>query len=374
MKICFISANPNFLGGVSLYLHNFIRYLKSIGFNRDITWVYKGKNNRVYEKNGVKFVEIKVSKTYVLDDLVFNLKLIDFLKDKDFNIINSHAIWGYWLKSYKKKKGQKIIHTYHGTAYYFYKNHLKRFNPIVRIFLSPLLLFGKIIERPPVKKADKIVCVSNKVKNEIISLYGRRGNIEVIRTGVDLNLFKTRDKIKTRGELNLEKNGLYGLYVGRGGYWTKGFDRVINLSKELYKINQNYRLIVIGVDKNKVKQLVKDKFIILLSEISREKIPYYYDASDIFFCLSRYDGGAPTLVTSEAMASGCLVVCSKDAKQEVIENEKDGLIIGENYEKEAERILNNMKNKERLSKSAQKLVKNISLDKWGRRYLTALSS
>lgn len=240
--------------------------------------------------------------------------------------------------------------------------------------MSPLLLFGKIIERPPVKKADKIVCVSNKVKNEIISLYGRRGNIEVIRTGVDLNLFKTRDKIKTRGELNLEKNGLYGLYVGRGGYWTKGFDRVINLSKELYKINQNYRLIVIGVDKNKVKQLVKDKFIILLSEISREKIPYYYDASDIFFCLSRYDGGAPTLVTSEAMASGCLVVCSKDAKQEVIENEKDGLIIGENYEKEAERILNNMKNKERLSKSAQKLVKNISLDKWGRRYLTALSS
>jgi len=104
-------------------------------------------------------------------------------------------------------------------------------------------------------------------------------------------------------------------------------------------------------------------------------MPYYYNSADVFFCMSRYEGGAPTLVTSEAMASGCLVVCSKDSEQEIIKDEENGLII-ENFGKmSAEKvlkILEDKKKKEKIIKNAMETIKEISLEKWGKKYLEVL--
>ena len=104
---------------------------------------------------------------------------------------------------------------------------------------------------------------------------------------------------------------------------------------------------------------------------SREKLPYYYNSADIFFNMSRYEGGAPTLVTSEAMSSGCLVVCSKDSNQEIIEGGKNGLIVEKWGKKEAKKILNNKNNKKILLNS-MKTIKEISLEKWRKKYLNKL--
>ena len=165
----------------------------------------------------------------------------------------------------------------------------------------------------PSKKTDKFICVSEKVKKQVEKLYGKRKNIVVIRTGVNLKDFKIRNKTKTKIKLNLNPKKFYGLYVGGGGYWTKGLDRVIKLAGEINKINKKFKLIVIGPDEKKVKYLINKNFVIFLKNVPRKKMPYYYNASEVFFCMSRYEGGAPTLVVSEAMASGCLIVCSKDS-------------------------------------------------------------
>jgi glycosyltransferase involved in cell wall biosynthesis len=198
----------------------------------------------------------------------------------------------------------------------------------------------------------------------------------VVRTGVDLRDFKPRDKSIIRKEINLEKDKVYGLYVGKGGYWIKGLDRVVKLSEEIYKENKNYRLIVIGADYKKVGKIIKKKeFLIFLENVPREKMGLYYSASDMFFCLSRYDGGAPTLVTSEAMASGCLLVCSKDSEQEIIEDSKNGLIISKFDENDAKKIINTLKdkkNKEKIIKNSIRTVKEFSLEKWGRKYFYIL--
>jgi len=77
-----------------------------------------------------------------------------------------------------------------------------------------------------------------------------------------------------------------------------------------------------------------------------------------FFCMSRYEGGAPTLVTSEAMASGCLVVCSKDSEQEIIEDKKNGLIIEEFGEKDAEKVLEILKDKKKKEEMIKNSIKN----------------
>jgi len=104
----------------------------------------------------------------------------------------------------------------------------------------------------------------------------------VIRTGVDLRNFKSRNRNKIKEKLNLNKKNIYGLYVGRGGYWTKGLDRVIKISEGIYNLNKNYRLIVIGADLKKVGHLLNKKFILYIEQGKREMMPYYYNSADVF--------------------------------------------------------------------------------------------
>ena len=369
IKICFmtISSSPDFLGGYSLYHKNLIKYLKANCNDLDISWVYFGNKDNSYTKEGVKYFELKSNKLQSFMFLGRSILLAKFFTKNYFEVIN--PLGGIWTFLYKKKKDQKIIHTFHGTAYYFNKNHFKRFNLLQKILFSPLLLISWIGEKPH-KKADKIICVSEKVKRQVQKLYGKKKDIKVIRTGVDLKNFKVRNKNKIKEKLNLDLNKTYGLYVGGGGYWTKGLDRAIKLAGEINKVNKKFKLIIIGPDEKKVKHLINKKFVIFLKNIPREKIPYYYNASGVFFCMSRYEGGAPTLVTSEAMASGCLIVCSKDSEQEIIENETNGLIINEFGKKDAKKvleILKDKKKKEKIIKNSIKTVKEISLEKWGKK-------
>ena len=370
LKICFVTVNcsPEYLGGYSLYHKNLIKYIKNNKNNIKISWVYFGSENKRYFKGGVEYFEIKTNKLKSFTWVWENFSLARFFKKNNFDIINSTV--GIGSLFYKKKKDQKIIQTFHGTAYYFNKNHFKRFNFIEKLLFSPLLLFSWLQEKPH-KETDKFICVSEKVKRQIEKLYGKKKNIIVIRSGVDLKDFKPKNK----KELRLNKNKIRGLYVGRGGFWTKGLDKTIRLSKELYNLNKNYKLILIGPDYNKVKHLLKEPFITLLDNIPREKMPLYYNNSDIFFCMSRYEGGAPTLVVSEAMASGCLVVCAKSAEQEIIQDSKNGLIVEEEYKKEAKRITQILKTKrlkDKILKNSMKTVKNLSFEKWGGKYLDTL--
>lgn len=375
LKICFVGANPNFDGGITLFQKNLIDYIKYIKISYEITWVYQGKKNTKYYKKGVNYVQLKTPKILFLEDILFNRNVLRFLKNNSFGVINSHAIWGHWMKNYKKKLNQKIVHTYHGTAYYFLKNSSKRFGILKKTILSPLLWFGYFMEKPPIKKADSIICVSEKVKKQLEILYNTKRKMGVLRTGVNLRDFQLLDKEKVKKQLNLGAKNSYGLYVGRGGYWTKGLDRVVKLSEEIYKENKNYRLIIIGSDYDKVKHLLYKKFIIFLNRIPRDKIYLYYSASDVVFCLSRYEGGAPTLVVSEAMASGCLVVCAKSAEQEIIKDGKNGLIIeefGKEYAEKVFKVLGNRKEKEKIIENSMKTIKEISLEKWGKKYLKIL--
>ncbi len=374
MKICFINtaSPPDFLGGSSLFHRNLVTYLRSNHKEIDITWLYFGDEKEEYIKDGVKYIKLKSPKSYSPFSLRKNLALSGFFKENFFDIINT--LEDPWLYFYKKRD-QGIVRAYHGTMFSFYKNYYGRFGWMKKIFLTLFLIVCWLSEVPN-KKVDKFICVSEKVKRQVEKLYGEKNNIAVVRTGVDVRNFKPRDKSETKKRLGLDKTKTYGLYVGRGGYWTKGLDRVINLSEEIYKKNKNYRLLVVGADEEKVKHLLKKEFTILLPPQTRDKLPDYYNSAEVFFCLSRCEGGAPTLVTSEAMASGCFVVCSKDSEQEIIKDKENGLIVERFDEKDAEEILsiiNNRKEKEKIIKNSMKTIKELSLEKWGERYFKEMS-
>ncbi len=374
-KICFIGADPFFEGGIGLYQKNLIKYLKDNYKDMSITAIYFGKNQRNFTIEGVNYVQIKNRVPYPFDQIVDNFKVSKYLNKHYFDIINSHALWGNWMKSYKKQGNEKLIHTYHGVTYNYFKIHIRRFSMLKKILFSPMILFGYILEKPPIKKADDIICVSEKVRNQLKEIYKSNRDMKVLRTGVDLREFKPRDKGKTRKKLKLDKNKFYGLYIGKGGYWIKGLDRAINISEEIYKKDKNYRLIIVGADYKKIKSLINKEFIIYIEKVNRDCIKDYYNASDFLFYLSRYDGGAPTLVVSEAMASGSPIIFSKDSQQEIIKNKENGIIL-DKFDKESSRTimetLKDRKLKERIIKNGIQTIKDISIDNWGKNYLKIL--
>jgi glycosyltransferase involved in cell wall biosynthesis len=70
-----------------------------------------------------------------------------------------------------------------------------------------------------------------------------------------------------------------------------------------------------------------------------------------------------------------LIVFSKDSEQEIIEDEKNGIIIENFDERNAEkimRILIDKKKKKDIIKNSIKTIKELSLEKWGERYLNIL--
>lgn len=351
-KVCFVTHSPpDQLGGLSLFHKNLLNYLKTK--NLDITWAYFGDRNIRYKKENITYIEIKKS-IFQIKVVENNYKIKRFLKKNYFDIVFSTG--GPWAYFYLKPPEQKLIHIYHGTVYYFTKNHMKRFGLFKKILFIPILYLCKLAELPSWDR-DEIICVSDKVKKQVEKLYGE-DKIKVIRTGVDLNEFKPG---------NAKTKKLYGLYIGGGGYYTKGFDRAIKLSKEIYKLNKSYKLIVIGPDETKVKELLNEEFVIFLRDVSRDKIKYSYNAASIFFCMSRYEGGAPILTVSEAMASGCMIVCSKDSNQEIIKNNHNGIIINSFGQSSAKRILNAPSKK--LIKNSLKTIQKLSLESWGDKFL-----
>jgi len=351
-KVCFITHSPpNYLGGISLFHKHLLNYLKDK--NLDITWAYFGKEDRTYKSEGLNYIELKRS-FFQPKFVENNYKIKKFLRKNYFDVVFTTG--GPWTYFYFKPMTQRIIHVFHGTVFHFTKNHMKRFGLTKKIFLYFLLPFCKFSEYT-YWGSDKIICVSNKVRNHVKKLYSE-DKIEVIRTGVDIKEFKPR-KIKTKR--------LYGLYVGGGGWYTKGLDRAVKLSKEIYNLNKNYRLIVIGPDKNKIGDLLDEEFIEFKENVPRKEMKYYYNIADIFFCMSRYEGGAPTLATSEAMASGCMIVCSRDSRQEILKNNLNGLVTRSFGKACAKRILN--ADREKLIKNSLETIKEFSLEKWGDKFL-----
>lgn len=371
MKICFATINgePDYLGGYSMYHKNLIKYIKQNNIDIDISWVYFGDNEREYDgRDGVHYFEIKSKKINPIREIRRHIKLAKFFKNNDFDIIN--CIGGIWTLPYVKKDKQKIIHTYHGTTYYFNKNQLRRYGMVKRVLYSPILIISKLLDRPH-EEADKIICVSDKVKKQVQNMFDRDKYIyRVIRTGVDLEEFQPRNKNLSKSHLGLNIKYNYGLYVGGGGWWGKGLDRALEFSEQLYKNDNNYRLLIIGADYEKCTNLIeKHKNIAIYREnIPRERMNTYYNVADIFFSVSRYEGGAPTMVTSEAMASGCLIINSEDSKQEILRNGYNAIIL-----KDFNNISKYIKiDKEKIINNSMQTIKNLSLNNWGERYLKEL--
>lgn len=171
------------------------------------------------------------------------------------------------------------------------------------------------------KYAERIITNSEYSKKRIIKhLKISEGKIDVIYYGIDHDVFKLRDKLKTRENLGLPKNKKIILNVGS----EEPRKNVLTLFKALYKLNKsnpNVLLIRIGEKNRQVKALTDhlglNNKIIYTGPMPNRDVALFYSSADLYVSPSYYEGFG--LTPLESMASGCPVICGDiAASREII--------------------------------------------------------
>jgi glycosyltransferase involved in cell wall biosynthesis len=196
-------------------------------------------------------------------------------------------------------KSKKLIVTIHDVAFLTYPESFSGFFKLYYRFLMPIII----------KRADKIITVSNYSKNEIQRYYSKaKDKIEVIYLGVNkdfkkLDYIKKKNQIVFVGSMNKRKN-----IVG------------VLKSFELLDL-KDYKLLLIGnfssnfdIDEE-TKQLIEkakqNPNIEFKKNVNNNDLIKIYNQSKLFLFPSFYEGfGLPVL---EAMSCATPVVCSSSS-------------------------------------------------------------
>lgn len=150
-----------------------------------------------------------------------------------------------------------------------------------------------------------------------------KGNVKIINNAIDINKFSYNGKIRDviRKELNIENNLVLG-HVGRF-VKQKNHDFLIDVFLEVYKVNKNAVLLLIGEGtlekeiKAKVTKFGIEKNVHFLGQ--RNDVNKLLQAMDVLVFPSLYEGLGMVLI--EAQCSGLSCVVSNNVPKEVKINE-----------------------------------------------------
>lgn len=181
--------------------------------------------------------------------------------------------------------------------------------------------------------ADKVVAVSNFMKELAVKIGVKPANIEVIYNAVDFVDFKGEKSVELRNTLDLPADCRIIMTAARLVPW-KGIDGLIQAVAKL-KLDAslpNLKLLVIGEGKDlgRLKKIAKEEgvedLVVFTGRISLDKIFDYYRLADVFVLNSNYEGLSHVLL--EVLSLGIPVVASKSGgNPEVVEHNENGILI-----------------------------------------------
>jgi len=176
--------------------------------------------------------------------------------------------------------------------------------------------------------ADAVVCVSDRIKNTLISRKRiSHSLLTTIHNGVDLKRFHQHDRASSC------ESGLRLVYLGRLADIEKGVLLLPRIMKSVVKDCPSVTLDVYGSgpDQGRLASLISkmrlDGVIRLLGPIDNDKVPLVLSSYDCFMLPSRTE--AFSVVLLEAMASGCVPIASDIAGSTdvVIEHGVSGFLV-----------------------------------------------
>ena len=208
----------------------------------------------------------------------------------------------------------KIISFCHGLSYYFFpKYYSKTHNVRLNKQLNEMI-----------KRSDKIIVSSQKVKDELLSINQLiNAKIVVLPFGIPLDILNKNIKYQIS---NIKKRRKYFLFVGN----NQSIKNIQFILQSFNRLKQNikyreFELYLIG-DWNEYRN--KRKGIISYGNISRNKLRKLYQNATALLTASHYESfNFPVL---EALSQGCPVVGLKSA---IIPELKTYVNLANNFDK-----------------------------------------
>jgi glycosyltransferase involved in cell wall biosynthesis len=243
------------------------------------------------------FTEYLLHTIFVIFSSIRNIELFT-----DFDIVNAHSFPSILIpfifkKFFRRRFKSKIIYTHH---------HYPR----SKIFMIFKKLFSIIL-----KDYDSIIAVSSKVmKYSLIDIFPEmESKIYLIPNGIDERDFQiTIEKNFLRKYLGLSNDDIYAIYPARFAP-HKNHNFLLKVLNEI-KV-ENFKLILTSsgstedVFKKEIYRLGLEKRIIMLGNISHDKLIYYLMASDFCVFPSLAEGFGVAIL--EAMMAGLPVIIFK---------------------------------------------------------------
>ncbi|MCJ8503132.1 glycosyltransferase [Desulfatitalea alkaliphila] len=297
-------------GGAESLALNISMYLNKLGkCQTSVCGLFGGEGPLVghAEKNEVKVYFFKSDDGNRLK-VMWNLYRL--LKEQNVTVVQVH---GSYLLQYAafpaKLAGVRLIYTEHA-KYSLCKSRKLRRN--ARYF--SLLV-------------DKVVCVSNDLKNFLINDIGVNPyRVEVVHNGVNLSAFQPK-KIKTENRSDQDK-----LIIGTVARLSdpKDHTNLLHAFSQVVKIRPNLQLILVGDGElrpnieNMIQELNIWPHVKMLGR--RSDIPDLLASMDLFVLASKREGFPIALL--EAMACGKPVIATDvGGVKEIISNCEDGIIV-----------------------------------------------
>jgi len=356
-------------GGVERASSSLANYFADLGYNIQVLSLYqdinKTKNDMILFKlnKSIKYVEPSFNRNAILQNkhdlqnknvfwkINYLFKLLNYIRKetKKFDPVTVLA-FSEWTNPY-------VVLALFGLKYPIYLSD--RMHP-----LSKLPLISQILKRITYRFASGIIAQTNFAKR-ILKNKIRSNRIYVINNPVNI-IQKTNDKeinlIVSVGRLSLEKGHKYLI---------KAFSRVEN---------KEWKLALIG-DGSERKSLEK-----MVSNLGLNDRVFFYGSltnfskyltqAKIFVLPSLKEGFPNSLV--EAMAIGKATISSDffDGENEIIENEKNGILVRPGNVNELylaiEKLINDNSLRLRIGKEATKISEKLEFSKKANQYLNVI--
>ncbi len=293
------------IGGVETHVQEISERLAKRGFEIEV--ICTDPTGRLQKREIISGVTITRFKSLAPGDAYYFAPQIYFyLKNRNYDIIHAHGYHAFpALFALLAKNDRSLIFTphYHGEGHTLTRNLLHK----------PYKSIGRKI----FEKADKVICVSEYEKGNVLSDFNvPPGKIEKIQNGLNLAEFANIKHLKKHnGEGTL-------LYVGRLEKY-KGVQHIINTLPYL----KDFRLEIVGKGpyENYLRRLAEElsvaERIKWYKNLTREEMLAHYASADVFLMLSTHE--AYGITVAEALISGTpCIVAMGSALNEFVDGER----------------------------------------------------
>jgi phosphoheptose isomerase len=354
MKIAFVSehASPLALlggadaGGQNVYVDKLARYLTTIGYEVDIftRWDDPTRHEIVELAPGIRVIHVKAGpvRTFPKEELlphmhefITNVKKFVHREGTLYDLVHAHFFMsGMVALELKLLFGIPFVITFHALG------------KVRRVHQRGADGFSDerfAIEERIIREANMIIAECPQDEDDLRTLYGApKDRITIIPCGFDPQEFYPIEKRFARDQLGFDQHEQIILQLGRM-VPRKGIDTVI---EALYLLSTTYRkrvrLVIVGgestlEDSPEVKRLrlLTEKLglsarVSFMGPQSREKLKYFYNASDVFVSTPWYEPFGITPL--EAGACGVPTVASRvgGIKYSIVDGET-GILVAPKY-------------------------------------------